>query len=228
MDENEQQIALPYPVGEALLSWRSIARQMTEHLLKHRFTHEIIGGVIAGGVPKWNRFAIEPSHFLLQPVSPLPAQFVRVGREADDFVAEKRNEFGGRREPTQHGVDGGKCSLVERTRYAGTGVAIDNELMTGPPRNQRRDAVGWRLVRWVHQPPVRDRALQAAFRCIHPVAPPPSVSLRACRKSHAPEQRRRPGASRRETISPAHGATSSIRRRSGKRPKAKPLISWLG
>src|SRR5882724_9938528 len=70
MDKDKKQISPPHPVGQAFLPARTVAR-MAEHLAKHRLAHLVVGRMIAGGVPYWNRLTVEPGHLPLQPVPPL-------------------------------------------------------------------------------------------------------------------------------------------------------------
>ena len=93
MDEDQQQVAAPHPVGQAFLAGRAVARQMSMNLTEHLLAHDVVGRVVAGRVPHRRRVPIEPGHLVVEPVPPLPAQRVRVGRVAGDLVPEEEDEL---------------------------------------------------------------------------------------------------------------------------------------
>ena len=57
MNENHEEVATADPVGEALLSGRTVARHV-EDVTEHRFAHLVVGGVIARGMPDRNRLPV--------------------------------------------------------------------------------------------------------------------------------------------------------------------------
>ena len=142
MDEDHQQVAAPHKVGQALLSGWAVARQMIEHRAKRRLAHLVVGRVVAGRIPQWNGFAIEPGHLALQPVAPLRLELAAIGRQARDLVAQESDELRRRLEAPHDGVDRREGLFMRRAGDARAGIAIDHELMAMPARQQGRQAGG--------------------------------------------------------------------------------------
>ena len=139
VNEDEQQVALPHPVRQAFLSGRPVARQVIVHLAEHRLAHGVVGRMVAGRVPQRGRAPVEPGHLVVEPVSPLLAQRVGIGRVARDLVAEKQDELGRWRQAPKGRVDAGEGALVRGAGNAGAGVAIEDELMPLAARQQGVD-----------------------------------------------------------------------------------------
>jgi hypothetical protein len=73
--------------------------QVAENIPEHRLAHRIVGGVIAGCVPKRDRRSTEPAHPLFQPVPPLCAEFVLAVMPAISSPANSMKSGGGARRP---------------------------------------------------------------------------------------------------------------------------------
>ncbi len=139
MNEDEQQVALPHPVRQAFLSGRAVARQVIVDLAEHRLAHGIVGRVVAGRMPQRDRTSVEPGHLVVEPVPPLLAQRVGVGRVARDLVAEKQHELRRWRETPNDRVDAGEGAFVQGAGDARTGVAVEDELMALAARQKGVD-----------------------------------------------------------------------------------------
>ena len=68
---------------------------------------------------------------------PLSAERLGIGRVARDLVAQKQDEFGRGREAPDGSVDAGEGAFVRGACHAGTGVAVEDELVARTARHQR-------------------------------------------------------------------------------------------
>ena len=66
---------------------------------------------------------------MVEPVTPLRPQPIGVRGQSRDFVTWKDDELRLWYELPDHGVDGCERPLVKRAGNAGTGIAIEDELM---------------------------------------------------------------------------------------------------
>ena len=139
MDENQQQVVAPHEVGETLLPLGTVARQVRQHLGEDALAHPVIGRMIAGGVEKGCRRAVEPSHFHIEPVAPLLAQRLGIRRQPHNLVAGIDDELRPRLQARDHPLDARMGLLVRRSRHTGATVAVERELMPPSLRPQRRD-----------------------------------------------------------------------------------------
>ena len=64
---------------------------------------------------------------------PLRSELLSVGRQSHNLVPQKNDELGFWDEFPYDGIDRSKVLFVGRSGDAGTGIAIDNELVTFPP-----------------------------------------------------------------------------------------------
>ncbi|PYN99964.1 MAG: hypothetical protein DMD91_11580, partial [Candidatus Rokuibacteriota bacterium] len=97
MDEDHEEVATPHPVRETVLSGRTVPRHL-EDVAEHRLAHLVVGGVVAGGMPDRNGLAVEPAHFVRQPVLPLGSQRFGISGQATDLIAREENEVRRRRQ----------------------------------------------------------------------------------------------------------------------------------
>ena len=74
--------------------------------------------MVTGGVPQRDRTPVEPAHLLIQPMTPLRVEFIRIGGQASDLVAGEHDEFGRRHQAADGGVDGGEGLLMPMSRNA--------------------------------------------------------------------------------------------------------------
>jgi hypothetical protein len=86
-------------------------------------------------MPDWNGSPVKPAHLLIKPVTPLRPEPVGVRSEACNLITWKYDELRLWNELAHHRIDGGKGLLVQRAGNAGTGIAVEDELVPSPRGN---------------------------------------------------------------------------------------------
>jgi hypothetical protein len=56
-------------------------------------------------MPEWDLLAVEPVHFVVEPVTPLGSQRVCIGREPDNLVSWKEDELRLRLQSLDHRIN---------------------------------------------------------------------------------------------------------------------------